>query len=218
MTLARSGCSTFAARRQSSLHVLLYSRATEEHVLAMRTPKARYTVEEVLAIPWDGNRREVLGGELFVTPAPVLMHQRTVSLLGQMLAHFSAAIGGEMFNAPGDIVLTPETLVQPDVFVAPLDPATPLREWSQIEHLLLVVEVVSPRTAKRDRTIKRDYYQSRRIPEYWIVDTVARQVERWRPDSTEAEVLRDLIIWHPAADHAPLTIDLVAFFRTVWAE
>ncbi len=186
----------------------------------MATParRRRWTVSEVLAIPWDGQRREVLGGELFVTPAPVLLHQRAVRLLGQLLTPYATRIGGELFNTPGDIVLTPETLVQPDVFVAPLDPAVPLRQWSQIAQLLLVIEVISPRTAKRDRTIKCDYYQSRRIPEYWIVDNSARHIERWRPDSSSAEVLREEIVWHPAGADAPLTADLLEFFREVWAE
>ena len=186
----------------------------------MATParRRRWTVSDVLAIPWDGQRREVLGGELFVTPAPVLLHQRAVMLLGYLLTPYVTSVGGELFNLPGDIVLTPETLVQPDVFVAPRDPAVPLREWSQIAELLVVVEVISPRTAKRDRTIKRDYYQSRRIPEYWIVDNGARHIERWRPDSSRAEVLREEIVWYPAGASAPLTIELVAFFREVWAE
>lgn len=186
--------------------------------MAMPSPKVHWTVEEVLAIPWDGNRREVINGELFVTPSPVLLHQRAVLELAFLLNPYVVSRGGELFAVPADIVLTPETLVQPDVFVAPLDPAVPLREWSQIAHLLLVVEVVSPRTAKRDRTIKRDYYLSRRIPEYWIVDNTARAIERWRPDDTEAEVQRHEIVWRPSEHHDPLTIDLVAFFRKVWAE
>jgi Uma2 family endonuclease len=180
--------------------------------------RRRWTVSEVLDIPWDGQRREVLGGELLVTPAPVFLHQRAVFLLAMMLFPYARSIGGEVVALPGDIVLTPETLVQPDVFVAPRNPAVPLREWSQITELLLVVEIISPSTARRDRTFKRDYYQSRRIPEYWIVDTTARHIERWRPDSSSAEVLREEIVWHAAGAAAPLRVDLVAFFREVWAE
>jgi Uma2 family endonuclease len=180
--------------------------------------RRRWTVSEVHAIPWDGQRREVLGGELFVTPTPVLLHQRAVQLLAHLLTPYATRIGGVLFNTPGDIVLTPETLVQPDVFVAPRNPAVPLREWSQITELLLVVEVISPSTARRDHTFKRDFYQSRRIPEYWIVDTTARHIERWRPDSSSAEVLREEIVWHAAGADAPLRVDLVAFFREVWDE
>lgn len=186
----------------------------------MATParKIRCTVEEVLAIPWDGNLREVINGELFVTPAPILLHERAVRLLSELLQPYARAVAAEMFGAPADIVLTPETLVQPDIFVVPRQKGVRLTAWEQVKALLLTVEVISPKTARRDRTVKRDYYQARGVPEYWIVDNNARMVERWRPHSTDAEVVRGILVWHPVPEHPPLTIDLVEFFRTVFDE
>jgi Uma2 family endonuclease len=66
---------------------------------------------------------------------------------------------------------------------------------------------------RTDRYRKRPRYQQERVPEIWIVDGDARLVERWRPDDTVPEVLREELIWHPDAAHPPLVIDLVAVFR-----
>ena len=186
--------------------------------MAMPARKDRYTVDEVLAMPWDGNRREVIDGELFVTPAPALLHQRATNELLAMLRDYAPQIGGEAFVSPADIVLTESALVQPDLFVVPRQAGVRLTAWSQVVTLLLAVEVLSPRTAKRDRTVKRALYQSQRVPEYWIVDTVARLIERWRPDSTEPELLRDELLWQPVPAQEPLLIDLVAFFGAVMEE
>jgi Uma2 family endonuclease len=186
----------------------------------MVTPahKARCTVEEVLAIPEDNNRHEVLGGRHYVTPAPVLLHERAVLLLTDILRPYAASFDGEAFGSRADIVLSPETLVQPDIFVVPRQKGVRLLAWEQVKELLLTVEVISPSTALRDRTVKRDYYQSRGVSEYWIFDNRKRQVERWRPGRTEAEIIRDTLVWHPVSAHPPLTIDLVAFFRAVFDE
>lgn len=186
--------------------------------MAMPARKDRYTVDEVLAIPWDGNRREVIDGELLVTPAPALLHQRAANELLAMLRDYAPRIGGEAFASPADIVLTESALVQPDLFVVPRLSGVRLSAWSQVARLLLAVEVLSPRTARRDRTVKRALYQAQRVPEYWIVDTVARVVERWRLDSTDADVLREELLWRPVPTHEALSIDLVAFFRAVLEE
>ena len=53
------------------------------------------------------------------------------------------------------------------------------------------------------------------MPEYWIVDVPSRIVERWRPESDEAEVLSTTLSWQPLASHDPLTIDLTSYFRAL---
>ena len=62
---------------------------------------------------------------------------------------------------------------------------------------MLVVEVLSPSTARYDRQVKRRWFQRTGIPEYWIVDPDARQVERWRPTDQRPEVLDTLLLWQP---------------------
>jgi Uma2 family endonuclease len=79
---------------------------------------------------------------------------------------------------------------------------------------LLVVEVLSPSTARYDRITKRMRYQRSGVGEYWVVDVWARAIERWTPHDARPEVLDERITWHPAGASAPLVIDLEDFFRS----
>ena len=78
--------------------------------------------------------------------------------------------------------------------------------------------MLSPSTARADRITKRIRFQRAGIPEYWIVDMDARSIERWRPQDERPEILATTIIWQPAPEHPPLTIDLTAFFAKVHGE
>ena len=91
------------------------------------------------------------------------------------------------------------------------------RNWGDIERLLLAVEVLSPTTARADRTIKRRLYQRAGI-EYWIVDLEARLVERWTTLDERPEVLTGTLIWRPDSTREPLIIDLEIYFRQVLDE
>src|SRR6185437_2196881 len=85
--------------------------------MAMPTLKRDWTVEDLLDLPDDGNRYEVLDGELLVTPAPSLDHQRAVFALGRLLNDYLAINRlGEMLISPADVTFSPRRLVQPDVF------------------------------------------------------------------------------------------------------
>ena len=182
-------------------------------------PAERWTVEQVLGLPDDGQRHEVIDGELFMTPAPRLVHQEALRALYDELAEYvRAQRQGVLFWSPADIVFGPRTLVQPDLFVAPLIEGRRPREWSEITTLLLAVEVLSPGTASRDRGVKRRLYQRVGVSEYWIVDLDARIIERWRPGEERPEVLDAALRWQPPGAAAPLTIDLAAFLREAWGE
>ena len=181
-------------------------------------PPGGWTIEAVHALPDDGNRYELLDGELFVTPAPSLLHQRAIRLLLQALHPFVSRYAlGEVFTSPADIVFSPRRLVQPDAFVVP--PGTgPLRTWADVRALRLAVEVLSPSTARADRVRKRAIYQSEGVGEYWITDLDARLVERWRPASDRPEVLIEALEWQPVADAATLRMALPAFFAVIHGE
>jgi Uma2 family endonuclease len=114
--------------------------------------------------------------------------------------------------APADVVVFgPRKFVQPDLFVMPLVNGLPVRTWMEVGRLILAVEVLSPSTARTDRGPKRDLYQEKGVPEYWIVDTDERTVQRWRPDDAIPEILLETLRWQPGVD-SPLTIDLPAYF------
>jgi Uma2 family endonuclease len=177
-----------------------------------------WTAEMVRALPDDGKRYEVVAGELLVTPAPRLPHQAAVlRLLLALHPYVEHHRLGCVLQSPADIEFDPRTLVQPDVFVAPLVQGRRPRAWTDIHALTLAVEVLSPSTARADRSVKRRLYQ-RTGAEYWIVDLDARLVERWRPGDERPEVLTDVLAWQPDPALEPLTIELPALFREIWGE
>ena len=152
-------------------------------------PAVKFTYEDYQHTPED-QHYELLDGELIMAPAPTLGHQRIDTKLGWRLAQFVEERDlGEVFFAPCDVVLSNADVVQPDLlFVS-----------HQRAHLLLgganvlgapdlVVEILSPSTAGRDRTLKRTLYAKHGVQEYWLVDPDARTVTVLRLDAGAFEV------------------------------
>lgn len=173
-----------------------------------------WTAEMVRALPDDGNRYEVVHGELLVTPAPRAPHQLIVTrlaiALGNYLGHHS---GGVVLVSPADISWGREdVLVQPDVFVVAREEVR-TEDWKQMRTLLLVAEVLSPTTARADRFVKRRRYQDAVVPLYWIVDGDERQVEVWTPPAEFPQIEHERLIWHPAGATQPFVLELEELFR-----
>jgi Uma2 family endonuclease len=175
-----------------------------------------YTADMVRALPEDGNRYEVVHGELLMTPAPRAWHQEIVGRLYVALRGYEglAAAGLHAFASPGDISWSDDTLVQPDLFVVPLAEARTL-DWARVKDLQLAVEVLSPSSARADRFTKRRLYQEQRIPAYWVVDGDERLVEVWTPDAEHPVVERERVEWRPAEHVHPLVVELGELFRPI---
>lgn len=179
----------------------------------------RWTAARVRELPDDGKRYEVVDGVLLVTPAPRLHHQAAVFRLAQILDAYLRSVGGAyVFISPADVELDTHTLVQPDVFVAPSVADRQPRAWTEIAGLLLAAEVISPASARADRTTKRRRYQRAAVPEYWIIDLDARLVERWRPGDDRPEIVTEHLAWAVRAGVEPLVIELAAYFKQVLDE
>lgn len=175
-----------------------------------------WTVEEVQALPSDGNRYEVIDGELLVSPSPSSTHQDAVLELAiRLAAYVKGNQAGHIYVAPADVVYGNGTLVQPDVFAVPLVGGRRPRTWAEAERVILAVEVLSPSTARADRTLKRRLYQKQAVPEYWIVDVDGRLVERWRAGDERPELLTDELEWRPSPDSPALVIRLEEYFLDV---
>ena len=105
--------------------------------MAMPDTAHRYTVEQVLAFPSDGNRYELVAGELLVTPAPSMGHQ---GVIGELLALVHGYLASwrsvaRLFPGPADIFWSPEDYVQPDIIVVPAGEVS--CDWLSIHSLLL---------------------------------------------------------------------------------
>ena len=170
------------------------------------------TIEELLALPEDGRRHELLDGVHVVTPAPALFHQAMVrELMALLIPALQAQDRFQLLSAPADIVLGARTLVQPDVFVVERQPGKPLRRWEDVGVPVLAIEILSPATASRDRGAKRRLYSHAGVAEYWIVDLDARLIERWRPGDVRPEILDDRLVWQ-VGDLPETTIEVPALF------
>lgn len=173
----------------------------------------RWTREMVLALPDDGNRYELLDGELLVTPGPSSRHQdAALALVLRLAAYLRDHRLGHLGFAPADLALEGGQVAQPDLYVVPLRDGRAPREWAEYGIPLLVVEVLSPSSARYDRLVKRRRYQRTGVAEYWIVDPEAQVVERWRPEDERPEVLDQVLTWQPDSARSPLPINLPELF------
>jgi len=177
------------------------------------------TIEQLLALPDDGLRHELLDGVHVVTPAPAYLHQK---ILEEFRHRLHGAVGAsdslELLSSPADIRFGPKTLVQPDLFIFRKEPGRRVKDWPEVGVPILAIEFLSPSTAARDRGAKRRIYQRAGVLEYWIVDMDARLVERWRPEDARPEIHHERLVWAPPELPSPRTLDLREIFITVLGE
>jgi Uma2 family endonuclease len=171
--------------------------------------KHHWTRAEVLALPDDGKRYELVDGELLVSPTPRLQHQVVVRSLNRLLdAYVYQHNLGETFELPGDLTLGLGEVVQPDIFVLRELPERLDGSWSDVGIPFLVVEVLSPATARYDRIVKRGAYQRAGVATYWIVDLDSQLVEVWTPGAASPVIVTDELLWQPDPAVPPLRIAL----------
>jgi Uma2 family endonuclease len=174
-----------------------------------------HTADMVRALPDDDKRYETVHGELLVTPAPRAWHQEVAFRVAVALRGYCGRSGiGHVMMSPADISWSPDTLVQPDVFVVDLAEARTM-DWSRMRHLLLAVEVLSPSSVRADRFTKRRLYQEVGVPLYWVVDGDRREVEVWTPADTFPTVQRERVVWTPEGASEPLTLKLTDLFPPI---
>ena len=139
-------------------------------------PAIKLTYADYCLTP-DDERYELLDGELIVAPAPNSAHQRVDAKLGWRLAQFVEQRGvGQVFFAPYDVVLSETDVVQPDLLFISNEHAYIITSANACGAPDLVVEILSPSTAERDRTFKRALYARYGVREYWLVDPDAQTV------------------------------------------
>ena len=146
-----------------------------------RMALSQITWQDVQQLPDDGNRYEAIEGELYVTAAPSLRHQRISRELFLALHRLLGVRGhGELFFAPTGVEFpATEEGVQPDlIFVSNERRGILTDPWIRGAPDL-VVEILSPTTAGRDRGVKLKLYKRQGVEQYWIVDPEARAVEVW---------------------------------------
>ncbi|MDX2165576.1 MAG: Uma2 family endonuclease [Deltaproteobacteria bacterium] len=137
----------------------------------MTMARGALTYRDLRHTPDDGQRWEVIDGEVYVSPAPSLRHQDVVLSLAVLLsAHVRRHRLGKVWVSPIEVALERPTGVQPDlVFISKARMAI-AQELRVVGAPDLLVEVASPSTASRDRGIKLDAYARCGVAHYWMID------------------------------------------------
>lgn len=176
--------------------------------------RIRWTWAEFARLPDQGSRRsEVIDDELYVTPAPTPWHQQAVTRLIEILGPFVREHDlGEVFPGPIDVIFAEGDYLEPDLVFVGRDRLELVSDRGIEGPPDLVVEILSPSTASRDRGIKLDRYRLYGVAEYWVVDPDAGTVEAWR-FGDETETARSLgpgetLPWTPVAGGPVLEVNI----------
>jgi Uma2 family endonuclease len=143
------------------------------HDGALPNPRGvKLTYDDFVLFPDDGLRHELIDGEHYVTPSPLLKHQKIVANLHVLIGPWLRVRPiGEVYFAPVDVVLSPTDVVEPDLLYLSNERKARVATDANVQGPPeLVVEVGSPSTRKRDETIKRGLYERAGVSEYWVVD------------------------------------------------
>ncbi|MGZ8423523.1 MAG: Uma2 family endonuclease [Candidatus Binatia bacterium] len=148
--------------------------------IPMRIPEGKIilTYEDYAAMPNDGNRYEILEGELAVTPAPSTRHQIASAKLFKLLSRYIDEESlGILLYAPVDLILESTSVLQPDLLFVSKGRQSIITDRAIEGAPDLVVEVLSPTTSRNDRVTKAQIYARHKVPAYWIVDPDQETVE-----------------------------------------
>lgn len=146
-------------------------RVIDANPMSNNAAENLFTYEDYCLLPENGNRYEIIGGELYNAPAPYTSHQRVLRRFGDILSPYCARNHhGELFYAPTDVVLSGIDIVQPDILWISNERLAIITEKNIQGPPDLAIEIISPATRDKDQKLKLKLYQKFRIKEYWLMD------------------------------------------------
>ena len=179
--------------------------------MAVAVAVKHWTLEELHSLPDDGNKYEIIHGELFVSPAPTDPHETIAARLTRLIDPYVEANDlGLVYRPKAIFRVGTDSEVEPDLMVRALN-TDPDRDWGKAPVPILVVEIGSPSTWRRDREHKRRFYMESGIPEYWIIDPEKREIIQVRPDVPDV-ASRNRLTWLPLGATETLVLDVAAVF------
>ena len=134
------------------------------------TGRGNFTYEDLRNTPDDGQRYEVLEGDLIVSPSPTWKHQRIVRWCFELFLQAERAGRGSVCTAPMDVVLSARDVAQPDLLFIATEHLGIVTAENVQGAPDLVVEVLSEGRRRRDVITKRHIYERYGVRFYWLVD------------------------------------------------
>ena len=182
--------------------------------MMMATEVRPWTLEELHRLPDDGNKYELVRGELFVTPPPTYGHEDIGAKLNEVLVPYVRTHDLGLVYRPRAVMRHEGSQVEPDLMVRARHPKRTGKDgdWNTAPIPILVVEIASPYTRRRDRDQKRQLYLDAGVAAYWIVDPEAREVHVFRRDS-DPVTTSDRVTWWPTGASEALTFDVSILFQ-----
>jgi len=171
-----------------------------------------WNLELLHRLPDDGNKYELVRGELFVTPPPGDEHETILAKLHEILVPYVRAHGLGYVYRPKSVMRVEGSEVEPDLMVRAPHPDRRGEDsdWTRAPIPKLVVEVASDATRRRDRKQKRELYLDAGVAEYWIVDSAFRTITIVHRFGETVE--SDRMIWSPAEASSPLEFPVDEIF------
>ncbi|HEY8175354.1 MAG TPA: Uma2 family endonuclease [Gemmatimonadaceae bacterium] len=179
--------------------------------VAMRVKK--WTLAEVHRLPDDGNKYELVRGELFVTPPPGEEHETILAKLSALLTPYVQKHELGLVYHPRAVVRYDKSEVEPDLMVRQPHPRRRDndKDWNTAPIPILVVEVLSPYTRRRDFNQKKGLYLDAGVAEYWIVDAESRTITIAKPGQS-LRIEGEQMTWAPRGADRPLTFEIAVIF------
>lgn len=138
----------------------------------------KWTYEDLLRLPDDGRRHEIIGGAHVIMPSPSRRHQAVLGRLHLAIGNFLASRSslGQVYLAPFDVLFSPFDVVQPDLLFVAGDQLEIVTEKNVQGAPALVIEILSNGTRQHDERAKRRLYARGGVREYWVVDVDRNEV------------------------------------------
>ncbi|HEX9886468.1 MAG TPA: Uma2 family endonuclease [Longimicrobiales bacterium] len=183
----------------------------------MSPTTARYdwTYADYARLPDDGNRYEIIDGELLVTPAPSPTHQHLLLELAVTLRLYAQRHGIGVVLPDVDLLFQSGQFLRPDLVFVPESSRAGITNRGIEMPPGLVVEILSPTSGAIDTVKKPRRYGDFGVPEYWVVDPEERVVWVWRfaAGATEPERVADRVTWQPTGAAEALTVEVEELVR-----
>ena len=135
------------------------------------------TMFEVFKSLPEGTLCQLINNNLVMSPAPTDPQQKILmDISAQLFFYISKNQLGEVRVAPYDVYFNRKNIYQPDIVFIAKENINKIKEDGLHWTPDLVIEILSPRTAKYDLEDKKDVYERYGVKEYWAVDPVSKQV------------------------------------------
>lgn len=160
------------------VHIPIYSACEKKGSVTMPLTQERiYTIDDIYALP-DGERAELIDGQIYYMAPPSRNHQKIVGKLFTTIANYIESNNGscEPYMAPFAVFLNEgdKNYVEPDISVI-CDP-NKLNDKGCVGAPDWIIEIVSPGSRSMDYGTKLFKYRSAGVREYWIVEQEKNRV------------------------------------------